>query len=216
MNKSIPVIIFLGPPGAGKGTQASYLSREKLIPKISTGDMLRHAVQDDSELGRKVKGIMSDGGLVDDATMLSLVEDRIYRQDCENGFILDGYPRNVHQAAQLELVLKPHMQIRAIEIKVSEDEVIKRVAGRRTCPTCQRIYNIHFHAPKSNEKCDVDGSTLFWRNDDSEEVVLKRISTYRKETVPLIDHYRNKSVLQIINGIQPEKQVADLIAELVW
>jgi adenylate kinase len=215
MNKSIPVIIFLGPPGAGKGTQSSYLSREKSIPKISTGDMLRHAVQDDSELGRKVKEIMNDGGLVDDATMLRLIEDRIYRQDCENGFILDGYPRNVHQAAQLQNVLKSHMQICAIQIKVSEEEVIKRVAGRRTCPRCERIYNIYFHAAKDNEKCDVDGSKLFRRNDDSEKVVRRRIATYRKETVPLIDHYRNQGVLQIIDGIQPEKHLADLIVNLL-
>jgi adenylate kinase len=215
MNKSIPVIIFLGPPGAGKGTQSSYLSREKSIPRISTGDMLRHAVQDDSELGRKVKGIMSDGGLVDDATMLSLIEDRMYRQDCENGFILDGYPRNVHQAAQLESVLKPYMQVRALEIKVSEEEVIKRVAGRRTCPRCERIYNVYFHPPKKNEKCNVDGSSLFRRNDDTEDVVLRRIATYRKETVPLIDHYRNKGVLRVIDGIQPEEHLADLIADLV-
>jgi adenylate kinase len=215
MNKSIPVIIFLGPPGAGKGTQSSYLSSEKSIPKISTGDMLRHAVKDDSELGRRVKGIMSDGRLVDDSTMLSLIEDRIYRQDCERGFILDGYPRNVHQASQLELVLKPYMQIRVIEIKVSEEEVIKRVAGRRTCPRCERIYNIYFHPPQNNEKCDVDGTELFRRNDDSEEVVQRRISTYKVETVPLIDHYRNKGVLQIINGIQPEKHLADLIVDLL-
>jgi adenylate kinase len=215
MNKAIPVIIFLGPPGAGKGTQAAYLSRERSIPKISTGDMLRHAVQDDSELGRKVKEIMNDGGLVDDATMLSLIEDRIYRQDCEKGFILDGYPRNVVQASQLQGVLKPHMQIRAIEIKVSEDEVIKRVAGRRTCPRCERIYNVYFHAPQTNEKCDIDGSKLFRRNDDSEKVVKRRIATYKKETIPLIDHYRTLGVLKIINGIQPEKHLADLIDDLV-
>ncbi len=215
MNKSIPVIIFFGPPGAGKGTQSSYLSREKSIPRISTGDMLRHAVQDDSELGRKVKGIMSDGGLVDDSTMLRLIEDRMYRQDCENGFILDGYPRNVRQAAQLESVLKPYMQVRAIEIRVSEEEVIKRVAGRRTCPRCERIYNVYFHPPEENEKCNVDGSALFRRNDDSEKVVRKRIATYRKETVPLIDHYRNKGVLQVIDGIQPEEHLANLIVDLL-
>jgi adenylate kinase len=215
MNKSIPVIIFLGPPGAGKGTQSSYLSKEKCLPKISTGDMLRHAVKDDSELGRKVKGIMNDGGLVDDLTMLSLIEDRIYKEDCEKGFILDGYPRNIHQASQLELVLKPHMQIRVIEIKVSEEEVIKRVAGRRTCPKCERIYNIYFHPPQVDDRCDVDGTELFRRNDDSEEVVQKRISTYKTETVPLIDHYRIKGVLQIINGIQPEQHLADVISDLV-
>jgi adenylate kinase len=176
---------------------------------------LRHAVQEDSDLGRKVKEIMNDGGLVDDTTMLSLIEDRINRPDCENGFILDGYPRNVRQAAQLQNVLKPHMQIRAIEIKVSEDEVIKRVAGRRTCPKCERIYNVYFHAPKDNEKCDTDGSKLFRRNDDTEKVVRKRITTYKKETLPLIDHYRSQGLLRVIDGIQPEEQLADMIVDLL-
>ena len=210
--KIIPVIIFLGPPGAGKGTQALRLSRVKDIPKISTGDMLRHAVQEHSDLGGKVKGIMAEGTLVDDETMLHLVADRIARPDCKDGFILDGYPRNIHQAAQLEKVLQPHMQICAVVINVPDVEIIKRVAGRRTCPQCERIYNVHFHAPKSDQVCDFDGTKLFRRQDDQERVVRKRLATYRKETLPLIEHYRKRGVLQVVNGSHLEEEVGDVIA----
>lgn len=208
MSKPIPVIIFLGPPGAGKGTQASRLSRSRSISKISTGDMLRSAVLQDTELGRKVKEIMNDGGLVDDETMLSLVRERISRPDCRNGFILDGYPRNLKQAGQLESVLDPDMHICAIEIAVSEEEVVKRVSGRRTCPQCDRIYNMYFCSPKNDEKCDVDGAALYRRNDDSEEVVRKRIATYQRETYPLMAHYKQLGVLRFVDGDQPEEDVA--------
>jgi len=208
MSKPIPVIIFLGPPGAGKGTQASRLSRSRSISKISTGDMLRSAVLQDTELGRKVKEIMNDGGLVDDETMLSLVRERISRPDCRNGFILDGYPRNLKQAGQLESVLDPDMHICAIEIAVSEEEVVKRVSGRRTCPQCDRIYNMYFCPPKNDEKCDMDGAALYRRNDDSEEVVRKRIATYQRETYPLMAHYKQLGVLRFVDGDQPEEDVA--------
>lgn len=215
MEKLIPVIIFLGAPGAGKGTQAAYLSLRKSIPRISTGDMLRHAVQSDSELGRKVKDTMRVGKLVDDETMLRLMEERISRPDCGQGFILDGYPRNLKQAAQLETVLPPHMKLQAIEIEAPEEEIVKRVVGRRTCPTCEHIYNVYFHPPKSDQVCDLDGALLFQRNDDTEEVVRRRWATYQKETSPLISHYQNKGVLRVINGVQPEEQVATEIVGMI-
>jgi len=211
----IPVIILLGAPGAGKGTQASYLSRVKSIPKISTGDMLRSAVQEDSDLGRKVKEIMNDGGLVDDETMLNLVQVRISKPDCERGFVLDGYPRNIHQAQQFETVLKPNMKLRVVEIEVSEDEIVKRVAGRRTCPSCQRIYNIHFQPPAKDETCDFDGSKLFARQDDREKVVRRRLATYRKETRPLLNYYGERGLLRIVNGVQPVEEVARQISERI-
>lgn len=215
MLKPVPVIIFLGAPGVGKGTQAAYLSRRKSIPKISTGDILRNAVQRDSPLGRKVMEIMNEGRLVDDETMLSLVKDRIEQPDTQNGFILDGYPRNIKQAQQLEKVLKPNMVLSVFDIEVPEEEIVKRIAGRRTCPECQRIYNVYFHPPKNNEKCDQDGVELFRRKDDEEEVVRKRIATYKRETLPLIDYYRKQGLLHVINGAQPEEQVAKIIADLV-
>jgi len=204
---SIPVVIFLGAPGAGKGTQAAYLSRAKGIPKISSGDMLRAAVHEDSPLGRRVHEIMKNGGLVDDETMLSLIKDRISKPDSSDGFILDGFPRNRHQAEELETVLPLHGRVIAINIQASEEEVVKRIAGRRNCPKCGHVYNVYFHPPADDEKCDLDGTTLFRRNDDSDLVVRKRIMTYKKETLPLIDYYKKKGVLKAINGVQPQDDV---------
>lgn len=212
MSKPIPVIIFLGAPGAGKGTQADLLSQRKSIPRISTGDMLRQAVNEENELGRKVKEIMNDGGMVDDQTMLSLVQDRIRRPDCANGFILDGYPRNVAQFSALTRVLDPHMQLHVIEIAVPDDDILRRIAGRRTCPECQRIYNVYSNPPHNNEKCDVDHQPLFLRKDDREDVVRKRLQTYKRETFPLIDQYRRLGVLNVINGLQPKEIVAEQIS----
>jgi adenylate kinase len=212
---SIPVVIFLGAPGAGKGTQASHLSRMKSIPKISTGDMLRSAVNEDSPLGKKVQAIMKDGGLVDDETMLNLIRERISRPDSQNGFILDGYPRNRKQASQLDQVLPGNGRLIVINIQASEEEVVKRIAGRRSCPRCGNVYNVHFHPPKDDEKCDLDGTPLFRRADDSEEVVRKRITTYKKETLPLIDHYKKLGVLKSINGIQPQDVVTQKIVKAV-
>ena len=212
---SIPVVIFLGAPGAGKGTQSSHLSRVKSIPKISTGDMLRSAVHEDSPLGKKVKEIMKDGGLVDDQTMLNLITERISRPDSQNGFILDGYPRNRKQASQLEEVLPKNRRLIVLNIQASEDEVVKRIAGRRSCPQCGHVYNVHLHPPKDDEKCDLDGTPLFRRSDDSEDVVRKRIATYKKETLPLLDHYKRLGVLKSINGIQPQDVVARKILAAV-
>jgi len=214
MNR-IPVIIFLGVPGAGKGTQALRLSNEKGIPRISTGDMLRQAVQDDSPLGRMVQGIMKDGRLVDDETMLKLVEDRILRPDCRNGFILDGYPRNMQQAGQFERILQPDMDVRVVKIEVAEEDIVKRIAGRRTCPKCERIYNIYFHPPGKDELCDADQTLLFRRDDDLEDVVRRRIESYQRETRPLIDYYGSKQVLQLVNGSQNANLVADQILRAV-
>lgn len=204
---SIPVVIFLGAPGAGKGTQAAYLSKHKGIPKISTGDMLRAAVQEDSPLGRKVQQIMKDGGLVDDETMLNLIKERISKPDSENGFILDGFPRTCPQAEGLEKILPPNSKVIAINIRASEDEVVKRIAGRRSCPKCGTVYNVYFHPPKVDDQCDLDGTPLFRRNDDSEEVVRRRLKTYKRETLPLIGFYKKRGGLKSINGIQSEDVV---------
>lgn len=215
MEKIVPVVIFLGAPGVGKGTQALRLSQKLSIPKISTGDMLRQAQREHSELGKKVKEIMKEGRLVDDDTMLDLVKDRIVRSDCEHGFILDGYPRTIPQAAQLDQLLKDCMQVRVFKIELPEDEIVKRIVGRRTCPTCQRTYNIYSDPPANDELCDVDGSPLFRRDDDTEETARKRIATYNKETKPLIAHYKNKGSLQKINGRQSEEEVEMEILRLV-
>lgn len=215
MNKEIPVVIFLGAPGAGKGTQAAFLAEAKSIPKISTGDMLRSAVSEDSELGRKVQRIMKEGKLVDDETMLSLVQGRIAQNDSRNGFILDGYPRNLAQAAALETVLTPVMRLKVLNIDVSEDEIVKRIAGRRTCRKCGRIYNIYFRPPAVDGQCDIDGAELVQRSDDDESVVRKRLATYKEETLPLIRHYRDRNILEVINGLQPEDAVRQAVLAAV-
>lgn len=215
MNRQIPVVIFLGAPGAGKGTQAAFLAEAKSIPKISTGDMLRSAVTEDSDLGRKVQRIMKDGKLVDDETMLSLVKERIAQDDSRNGFILDGYPRNLAQAAALETVLTPVMRLKVLNIDASEDEIVKRIAGRRTCSKCGRIYNIYFRPPASDERCDVDSAGLVQRSDDDESVVRKRLATYKEETLPLIRHYRDRNILEVINGMQPEDLVRKAVLAAV-
>jgi len=211
----IPVVIFLGAPGAGKGTQATYLAEAKSIPKISTGDMLRSAVHEDSELGRKVQMIMKEGRLVDDKTMLSLVKERIAHNDCRNGFILDGYPRNLAQASALDTVLTPEMKLKVLNIQVSEEEIVKRIAGRRTCAKCGRIYNIYFRPPDFDEKCDLDGASLCQRSDDDESVVRKRLATYKEETLPLIRHYRDRKILQVINGLQAQAAVRKAVLAAV-
>lgn len=213
--EKIPVIILLGAPGAGKGTQATYLSKIKLIPKISTGDMLRQAVHDHSELGRRVKEIMNDGRFVDDQTMLDLVAARISKPDSQRGFILDGYPRNIHQAQQFDRVLQPHMRMCVVEIEVSEEQIVKRIAGRRTCPACQRIYNIYFQPPGKDELCDDDSAALLAREDDEEEVVRRRIGTYREQTRPLLNYYGERGLLRVVNGMQSvERVLADIVEKI--
>ena len=146
---------------------------------------------------------------------MNLVAARIAKPDCEKGFVLDGYPRNIHQAQQFERVLKPHMKLCVVEIEVSEEEIVKRVAGRRTCPSCQRIYNIYFQPPAKDEKCDFDGSKLFARLDDQEKVVRRRLATYRKETRPLLNYYGEGGLLRIVNGVQSVEEVARQIFERI-
>jgi adenylate kinase len=147
--------------------------------------------------------------------MLSLVKERISRPDAKEGFILDGYPRNIQQAQQLEKVLDPNMELSVVNIQVPQEAIVKRIAGRRTCPECQRVYNVHFHPPKNNEKCDQCGVELFRRKDDEEHVVRKRIATYKRETLPLIDYYRKRGNLYTVKGAQPKEKVAKEIEDLV-
>jgi adenylate kinase len=147
--------------------------------------------------------------------MLDLITERISKPDSQRGFILDGYPRNRQQASQLEEVLPKNGRLIVINIQASEEEVVKRIAGRRTCPKCGHVYNVHFHPPQNDEKCDLDGSDLFRRADDSEAVVRRRIVTYKKETLPLIDYYKKQGVLKPINGIQPQDVVTQKILEAV-
>ena len=180
-------IILLGGPGAGKGTQANFIKERFNIPQISTGDMLRAAVKAGTPLGLEAKKIMDAGGLVSDEIILGLVKERIQQNDCANGFLLDGFPRTIPQA---EAVKEGGITIDSVvEIDVDDDEIIKRMSGRRVHPASGRTYHVLFNPPKEEGKDDVTGEPLIQRDDDREETVRKRLTVYHEQTEPLIDYY---------------------------
>ncbi|AMC99731.1 MULTISPECIES: adenylate kinase [Halomonas] len=181
-------LILLGAPGAGKGTQAQFICERYNIPQISTGDMLRAAVKEGSELGLKAKEIMSSGGLVSDDLIIALVKERIAQPDCENGFLFDGFPRTIPQAdAMKEAGVKiDHV----LEIAVADEEIVKRLAGRRVHPGSGRVYHIEYNPPREAGKDDVTGEPLIQREDDSESTVRHRLSVYHDQTAPLVDYYK--------------------------
>ena len=182
-------VILLGPPGAGKGTQATVIKERYGIPQISTGDMLRAAVRSGSELGKQVEGIMASGDLVSDDLIVSLVKERIEQSDCENGFLLDGFPRTIPQAQAL---VDAGIDVDAVlELVVADEEIVQRLAGRRVHPGSGRIYHVE-HSPPAIEGCDdVTGEPLIQRDDDQEETIRDRLSVYHQQTAPLVEFYKN-------------------------
>jgi adenylate kinase len=207
-------LIFLGAPGAGKGTQAREVSRHFSIPQISTGDMLREAVRNHTPLGLAAKAKMEAGELVPDEVVCGIVEQRIGQPDCRRGFILDGFPRTLAQAEFVDRMLqaKGKGNPLVLDIKVDRDLLLKRLTGRRTCPLCGEIYNLYLSPPKVEGVCDKDGGKLLQRVDDSEETIRQRLVAYEKQTSPLIDYYRMKGVLQEVNGNPgPEPIAKELI-----
>ncbi|SDL98363.1 Adenylate kinase [Franzmannia pantelleriensis] len=182
-------LILLGAPGAGKGTQAQFICERFKIPQISTGDMLRAAVKEGSELGLKVKEIMTSGGLVSDDIIIALVKERIAQKDCENGFLFDGFPRTIPQAdAMKEAGVKlDHV----LEIAVADEEIVKRLAGRRVHPGSGRVYHVEYNPPKEDAKDDVTGEALIQRDDDRESTVRNRLAVYHEQTAPLVDYYQS-------------------------
>lgn len=214
-----PIILF-GPPGAGKGTQAKLIARAYGIPQISTGDLLRENVARGTELGLKVKALLGSGALVSDELVCDLVADRLRNADCNRGFILDGFPRTVRQAEWLDGYLKsrqaekgaraPFSAIAVVVIRlvVEYTELLRRIAGRRSCPACGRIYNVYLQPPKVDGICDVDGGRLVVRPDDNEQVVAERLKAYERQTLPLVDYYSAKGRLVEINGEQSVEAIA--------
>ncbi len=182
-------LILLGGPGAGKGTQANYIKEKYQIPQISTGDMLRAAVKAGSELGKQAKGYMDSGGLVPDEVIIGLVKERIQEPDCEKGFLFDGFPRTIPQADAMKEAGVPIDAV--VDIEVPDDEIIKRMSGRRAHLPSGRTYHIVFNPPKEEGKDDVTGEPLVQRDDDKEETVRKRLDVYHAQTEPLIDYYKN-------------------------
>jgi adenylate kinase len=202
------IIVIIGAPGAGKGTQSRLLSEKYGYPQISTGDILREMARDATTLGQKIKETMATGRLVSDEILAEVIRARTSQSDCANGYILDGYPRTLNQANQLEeLASKQGKQIRLARIVVSEDVLFKRMTGRRACPICGEIYNIYFRPPKVDEICDLDGAALTQRIDDNPESVSKRFEEYKRSTAPLIDYYRQSGRLIEINGELPVTEV---------
>ncbi|QJQ96781.1 MULTISPECIES: adenylate kinase [Halomonadaceae] len=184
-------LILLGPPGAGKGTQAQFICERFGIPQISTGDMLRAAVKEGSDLGLKVKEIMTSGGLVSDDIIIALVQERIAQPDCSRGFLFDGFPRTLRQAdAMKEAGVKlDHV----LEIAVADEEIVKRLAGRRVHPGSGRVYHLEYNPPREEGKDDVTGEALIQRDDDRESTVRNRLTVYHEQTAPLVDYYQQWS-----------------------
>ncbi len=196
------IIVLIGAPGAGKGTQARLLQERREIPQISTGDMFREMKTLDTPLAREVQDIMASGKLVPDQMTFRMVEDRTSRPDCKNGYLLDGYPRTAVQAEQLEGLAKTQgHEINAIEVDVPRDELIKRLTGRRSCPVCGEIYNIYSKPPKTEGVCDKHpNEKLVHRADDNEDAVSTRLATYDAQTKPLLEYYENSARLKKIDG----------------
>lgn len=196
-------IVLLGAPGAGKGTQAKMLIDKYKIPQISTGDILRKAVADGTPLGKEAKAIMERGELVPDKIVLGLVEERLKQDDCKKGFILDGFPRNTAQAEALDKLLNNiKMPLdSALSVDVPKDDLMKRLTGRRTCKSCQQMYNVYYSPPKKEGVCDKCGGELFQRDDDKEETIRKRLDVYDAQTAPLIDYYKKKGILKSVTGV---------------
>ncbi|TDA27581.1 MAG: adenylate kinase [Archaeoglobi archaeon] len=195
-------LILLGAPGAGKGTQAKFIVEKYGIPQISTGDMLREAVANGTELGKKAKEFMSQGKLVPDEIVIGIVKERLRQKDCEGGFILDGFPRTIAQAEALDRIMaEMGRKIDAvINISVPEEEIVRRIVNRRICRKCGAIYHLIYDPPKRPGICDKCGGELYQRDDDREEVVRQRFAVYRKSTQPLIDYYRKRGVLYEVDG----------------
>jgi adenylate kinase len=210
-------LILLGPPGAGKGTQAKMLTEKFTIPQISTGDILRAAVKEGTEMGKKAKEYMDAGGLVPDEVVVGIVRDRLQEADCKNGFILDGFPRTVAQADALQasLVDMGKELDSVISLDVDAEALVERLTGRRTCKDCGRGYHITFDPSKEEGKCDACGGTLFQRDDDQEETIRKRLQVYADQTEPLISYYRDAGLLMELDGMQPIAQVQEKMLTLL-
>ncbi len=213
--EAVGPIILLGAPGAGKGTQSMAIAARYGIPQISTGDILRINVARGTELGKKADPLMKAGMLVPDELMLPMVGERLRQPDCQRGYILDGFPRTAVQAEWLDQYLANtefggrKIPPVVIEIRVSYNQLLQRLTGRRTCPVDGKIYNIYFQPPKKDSVCDACGAPLVQRKDDKEEVISERLKSYERQTLPLVDYYGKRGRLRRINGELPVEQVTE-------
>jgi adenylate kinase len=210
-------LILLGPPGSGKGTQGERLQEDFRLPYYATGDILRAAVKEGTDIGKQAKEYMDRGDLVPDEVIIGVIAERIQEEDAADGFILDGFPRTVPQAEALDSKMKElHREMTAaILIDVSEEEVVRRLSGRRTCEAEGHVFHVDFNPPEKDGLCDIDGSRLIVRDDDKPEVVKNRLAQYREKTEPLIDYYEDHGILQRVEGEHPPDEVEERIHALL-
>ncbi|KUJ69980.1 adenylate kinase [Streptomyces albus subsp. albus] len=205
-------IVLVGPPGAGKGTQAAYLAKNLSIPHISTGDLFRANISQGTDLGRQAKAYMDAGDLVPDSVTIGMAKDRMSQPDAENGFLLDGFPRNVSQAEALdEMLRETGMRLDAVlDLEVPEDEVVKRIAGRRICRNdSSHVFHISYSAPKTEGVCDTCGGELYQRADDTEDTVRNRLEVYHTQTEPIIDYYKAQGLVVTISALGKVAEVTE-------
>jgi len=211
-------LVFLGPPGAGKGTQAKMLTTNYNIPQISTGEILRAAVKEHTPMGIKAKELMDTGALVSDEIVIGIVEERLAMSDCEKGFILDGFPRTINQADKLKKMLQVRGKTidHVLSVEVDKEELLARITGRLTCRGCGNGFHIVFDPPKTVDRCDGCGGELYQRNDDKEETMRKRLDVYEQQTVPLAAYYAEESLLRRINGSGSIDDIQRKILSILW
>jgi len=209
------IFIFLGAPGSGKGTQAARLAQKLEIPHISTGDLFRENIKNQTQLGREAGEYMDKGHLVPDSLVLDMLFDRVSRPDCGKGYILDGFPRRITQADAFQERLQPGEEVLALNLQVSDQEIIKRLTGRFTCRSCGAVFHKEFNPSKLEGVCDICGGELYQRPDDSEEVVQQRLTVYQEETQPLIEYYEKQNALITIDGQRPQNEVFDQLVSVV-
>ena len=204
-------LILLGPPGAGKGTQAERLEEDFHLPYIATGNMLRSAVEEGTDLGKKAKEFMDAGDLVPDELIIDMILTCVEDDRCNDGFLLDGFPRNLEQAKRLNAALEKvgRRLTAALLIDVTDDEVLKRLSGRRTCKKEGHVYHVDYNPPKHDGVCDIDGSKLVQRDDDKPETIEKRLRVYHDQTEPIVEHYQELGLLRRFDGTRPPTEVHD-------
>lgn len=208
------IVILLGPPGSGKGTQATTLTKELSLPHISTGDLFRENIAKGTALGKKAKELVESGRFPPDSLVLEMLFDRVSKPDCANGFLLDGFPRTLVQAEEFDRALNNSDKVLVINLAVPDDLIEKRIEGRLSCRNCGHIYNKYFSPPRQEGKCDLCGSDLYQRADDKASVVQERIRVYNEQTKPLIGFYSAKNLLHTIDGSKPADQVGQELLSL--
>ena len=205
-------IILLGPPGVGKGTAANKLSKKLGIPHIATGDMLRENAAKKTKLGMKAKSYMDSGALVPDDLVIEMIKERLQRKDCKNGFILDGFPRTIYQADEIEKVVNID---RVVNIQASDEIIVERIGRRRVCGECSFVYHLDFIKPNREGFCDKCSGTLYQREDDKPEAVKERLKVYREKTKPLIKYYKEKNLLADVDGSGTPEEEFELVLKAV-